>query len=370
MARIPYLNKLLNYIYESNIISSLLILSCFAGTIIAKHQIKQFTFDTTLTATHQKPIKPQQLVITPAGQKKKMVAILNSQSTKIVLMTKDGLKRHAVLRLRPNAKGNIVLAHPASCDKDFMIPFEEEVFTDYNCIRTDFRRHGENIENQFCTLGKDEVYEIQAAADVFKNNPKTKQLPLFGFGISMGGATLIEAESQNPIFDGLIIQSTFESIRKQIQRMYGFYRIPLMHNLIFRQPTLRIAKNLHRIKLYKVKPMFSIRTIKTPIFLIHAKNDPFIPLEAFERIKKEGKSCITKTWTPDDGKHTKLLETYPKKYMQHCNNFLDNLLTSINNKKKVVVQNTGNKHPSAKPLVLQKKQKAKRILTNDQHIVA
>lgn len=251
----------------------------------------------------------------------------NKEEIDVILKTRDGLERKGVLSLNPNAKGNIVLCHAASYTKESMEDFDEKVFTDYNCLRFDFRRHGENNKKQYATLGKYEVYEVEAAVKIFKENEKTKNLPVYGFGISLGAAVLIESESKFHLFDGLILQSSFESLRKQIKRTYKFYSLPLMHNLIFREPTKFLAKKRYRLKLYKVNPVHSIKNISVPIFLMHAKNDSYIAFEAFEALYRASKT-VTKTWTPEGGFHTKIYKTYPNEYAKHCNDFLNDIIAA------------------------------------------
>jgi len=240
----------------------------------------------------------------------------------ITLKTQDGLVRHGMLTTRSNARGNIVLCHPAAYDQDFLIPFEEKAFSYYNCIRFDFRRHGQNSEGQTTTLGKKEVYEVNAAVEHLKNDPRTKNLPIYGFGVSMGAVVLIEAESQKHQFDALILQSPFESLREQVKRSFGFFRGPLMHNLIFREPVRLFAKLKYRIRMCKVYPVRSIKNIHTPILLIHSCDDQVIDIQAYQQLKAAGKHCIKETWTPATGRHTELFKTYPDLYTKKCNAFL------------------------------------------------
>ncbi len=250
--------------------------------------------------------------------------IKGKKELSILIRTKDGLVRKGILTLCPQAKGTVILCHPASHNKTFMLPYEEKLFKNFNCLRFDFRRHGEKIGGQFSTMGKKEYQEVNAAVDFLRTYESTKDLPLFGFGISMGAAVLIEAESKRHMFDGLILQSSFESLRRQVKRLYSFYRIPFMHNFIFREPTRTIAKTKYRLKLYKVRPVDSIRMIDTPIFLIHAQNDGYIPFEAFTALSSAGKS-IKKVWTPESGEHTNILGTYPDLYLRNCTEFIETI---------------------------------------------
>ena len=241
---------------------------------------------------------------------------------KVILQTKDGLERVGILTFRKNARGNIIMCHPAAYDKSFMIPYEEKVFSFYNCLRFDFRRHGENSAGQCSTIGKREVFEVEAALEILKQHPETKNLPTYGFGVSMGAATLIEAEQKLHAFDGLILQAPFASLRDQIRRSLPLFDGPIVHNFIFREPVRLYAKLKYNIRLCKVYPERSIKNVTCPIFLMHAKNDDVVPFEHFCRIKKSGNSIIA-TWTPKAGQHTALFKTFPDLYTKKCNAFLN-----------------------------------------------
>lgn len=252
---------------------------------------------------------------------------IQSSSKKITLTTRDGLVRNGILVTRPNARGNIVMCHPAAYDKYFMTPYAEKTFSYYNCLYFDFRRHGENSKKQCSTLGKKEIYEVEAAVNLFKQDKKIKNLPIFGFGVSLGAATLIEAESKKHQFDALILQSPFESLRKQVSRTFPFFGLPLMHNLIFGEPMRLYSKIKYRVRSFSVHPDHSIRFIRTPIFLMHAHNDPVIVFDAYKKLKKAGNKCIVKTWSPVFGRHTELFKTYPDLYTKKCNEFLNNVIS-------------------------------------------
>ena len=248
----------------------------------------------------------------------------SSSIENITLTTADGLSRNGVLTLRENAKGNVIMSHPAAYNKDFFIPFEDAIFYEYNTLRFDFRRHGENSEKQFSTLGQHETQEIQAAIQAFADHPKTAGLPLFGFGISMGAATLIEAERKHKAFDALILQAPYECLKRQVRRLIPLFRIPLMKYFIFSPISQYFAKSRYRLKLRKIRPMKSVQEIDTPIFLIHAQDDPTVDFKAFKRLTEVGKS-IVKTWAPETGKHTALFKTRPDEYAQKCLDFLKEL---------------------------------------------
>lgn len=68
----------------------------------------------------------------------------------------------------------------------------------------DLRNHGESGDDGHgLQFGRSERYDAQAAIEWARK--KTPQLPLFAMGISMGGATLIQAAHHGARLDGLIL---------------------------------------------------------------------------------------------------------------------------------------------------------------------
>jgi hypothetical protein len=262
----------------------------------------------------EESLRPKTTADLPVSQKQN--APFRGKEKKIKLITKDGIRFTGILMLVPNPKGNIVLCHPASRDKEYMEPYAKKLFPEYNTIRFDFRFHGEHKKkNHVITIGKKEAYEIEAAAHFFKKHRCTQKLPLFGFGISMGAAALLTAEFRTRMFDGIILQSCFENLRSQVKRMF-----PWIHPLLTFPLTVYVARKLCHIDIRTLKPSKMITSINTPVFLIHAHNDHFIPFSAFQVLKNSGKSII-KTWTPLNGRHTQIFEMNPEEYRDHCRDF-------------------------------------------------
>ncbi|MCK4517943.1 hypothetical protein KAT92_04145 [Candidatus Babeliales bacterium] len=284
-------------------------------------QTTPFSIENNTIANKDKIISDYELALTSTNP-------VSFERTKITIKTDKGLVRHGTLTTRPNARGNVVLCHPAAYDQHFMTPYEENVFSYYNCIRFDFRRHGENNKGQSTTIGKREAAEIKAAAEFLKKHPKTKHLPIYGFGVSMGASALIGAECKYHQFDALILQSPFESLKEQIKREFPVFRRSFFHNFIFGEPVRIYAKLRYRIRLEKFHPEQKIKKIRTPIFLMHARNDRVIKFIAFKKLKTAGRHCIIKTWTPKNGGHTEFFKTFPDLYTKKCNEFLDKVAKS------------------------------------------
>jgi fermentation-respiration switch protein FrsA (DUF1100 family) len=241
----------------------------------------------------------------------------------VTIKTKDGIERNGILTIRKNALGNVLLCHAAGYDKTTMEPFVDKVFKEYNCLRFDFRRHGENSKDQYSTIGRKEIYEVQAAVEFLKTHEATKGLDLYGFGHSMGAAALIHAEAMQPTFKGLILQSCFEKLRTQIKHHFSIFRWSIFHGFVFTGPVRLFAKWVYRIKAARFNPVDLIGKVKAPLFLIHAENDTFTPFDAYLSLTKAAHpSNLKETWAPKLGGHSKIFSTYPELYCEKCIHFL------------------------------------------------
>ncbi|MEB3278322.1 MAG: alpha/beta hydrolase [Lyngbya sp.] len=85
---------------------------------------------------------------------------------------------------------------------------------------------------------------------------------IFVFGHSLGGAIAIELASKHPEIAGLIIESSFTSIRKMVDFQNRYWMFPV--DLLLTQTFNSIAK---------------VSKLKMPILFTHGTNDRVVPVE-------------------------------------------------------------------------------------------
>ncbi len=128
------------------------------------------------------------------------------------------LLRKGILLRRPGAKATVLICHGFMCDK-FDVSFLHLMFKEYNSMTFDFRGHGEETEGQYCTLGRDESYDVIAAAEFIRKHPDLKDKPLIVYGFSMGAVASILAQAQErTLFDAMILDCPFDSTDKLLER--------------------------------------------------------------------------------------------------------------------------------------------------------
>ena len=275
---------------------------------------------------------------------------------KIVLQIQepDGtvLTRNGELIIRPQAKATVLLAHGFKHDKRHSKALRV-LFPHYNTIIFDFRAHGDKAHGQTCSFGAQEVREVKAAADFVTSHPSLKNLPLFGYGVSMGAVALIEAQSQFNLFEGIILDSPFESMEYVVKRgltkitysLFGWDVLKPIRYLLERvmfspyadwvlRFLLRNAAGMDThttaTSLRPVEPIKSIKSITIPTLVIGCNQDHVTPPEIVARVYKEAlHRSLSELWLVDGKGHVDAFFSHPEQYIKKVNEFITNVLQTL-----------------------------------------
>lgn len=268
--------------------------------------------------------------------------------------SEEVIERNGVLVRYKNAEANIVISHGFMCDK-FDIAFLRDLFPrgKYNFLTYDFRAHGENREGQVCTFGRDEAYDVMAAAKFIRNHPELKNKPVYAYGFSMGAVSTIEAQAKDSsLFEGLILDCPFDSTRnilnrvldnlkvslfgyqfdlpgKTILQKYAFHPyvqsfIKILLKTIANADTLRISTQMHPLA-----PVESAKNIKVPCLFIHCKNDEKVSVSAVKSIYQNVQGSKT-LWLTNGRRHFDSFFYNPEQYVNRVRSFISDLLQKNN----------------------------------------
>ncbi len=264
--------------------------------------------------------------------------------------SENTIVRNGILVRYPSAKANIVIAHGFMCDK-FDVGFVRNLFPrgKFNFLTFDFRAHGEDVQEQCCTFGRDEAYDVQAAARYFKQHDELKKLPTLLYGFSMGAVASIEAQAQDSsLFDAMVLDCPFDNtenvVKKALQGMkfslfgyefdfpgrtylerYAFH--PYVQEFI--KFTLKAvahmdSKNI-RTYMYRFSPAESVKKITVPCFFIHCKEDQRVSLDAI-RVIYSGAQGQKRLWVTNGRRHYDSVFYSPEKYADRITKFFEKVI--------------------------------------------
>lgn len=264
------------------------------------------------------------------------------------------LLRGGELIIRPNAPATIILFHGFKCKRYQIRPLRTFLFSDYNAFLFDFRAHGSHVtDDQCCSFGVDEVSEVKAAVDFVRSHPQLKDKPIIAYGISMGAAAAIEAQSRynNMLFDAMIVDSPFDSMEDVVCR--GLYRFkyyvwgydilePLrivVQRSLYNPVMDKILKTLLRMVgmdaftvstcLKPVSPVDSIKKITVPCLIIGCSSDEMVPASSFEKAYENAASNQKELWIVDGSGHVDTFSYKPEEYIQKVRGFMTRVLSDL-----------------------------------------
>jgi pimeloyl-ACP methyl ester carboxylesterase len=273
------------------------------------------------------------------------------------------IARKALLVRYPHAQATIVICHGFMCDK-FDAGFLRQFFEQgrYNFITFDFRAHGEDAKGQYCTFGRDEAFEVIAAARFVQTYPALKDKKRFAYGFSMGAVATIEAvsrtkkearmqkEAQEPLFHALILDCPFDSSKNVIKhnldnvkctflgyefnipgrwllQRYAFH--PYVQSLV--KIVLKTVANMDpkHINTYicPIAPVYSVKDISVPTLFIHCKHDEKVSVDAIKGVFHNAGSCYKILLLTEGRRHFDSCFYGPEQYKQYVNSFFEKALS-------------------------------------------
>lgn len=285
-------------------------------------------------------VKPPQAAIEP-------VILFSQQNDE----ANKRLSRRGILVTYKDAQATIVLCHGFMCDK-FDVGFLRAIFPrgQFNFLAFDFRAHGESTEGQCCTFGRDEAYDVMAAARYVRSQPQLKDKPVFAYGFSMGAVALIEAQAKDKtLFDAMVLDCPFDSTErvlaqsidrlkislfgyefdlpgKSILRRYAFHPYVQAFIKILLKTFVHIDVRNIQTYMCPLKPSESIKKVSVPCLFIHCKNDDKIPTEAIKEVFN-GAHGYKSLWLTHGRRHYDSLFYNPERYVERVTKFLNNVKT-------------------------------------------
>jgi len=282
---------------------------------------------------------------------------------KLCSKSKKRLVRSGILMRYPKAVGTIVICHGFMCDK-FDTGILRTIFPrgKFNYLIFNFRGHPGLADNEFdqcplgdeqcCTLGRDERYEVLAAARFVREHKALKDKPVYVYGFSMGAVAAIEAQAKaknEQLFDAMILDCPFDSAENVLKRSLdnvkvsilgyqftmpgiGFLQRYAFHpyvqsliKIVLRTVAHMDPKNVD-VKAYPIKPVESVKKISVPCFFISCKKDAKVSEEAIQNIFENCGSKYKQLWVTNGRGHFDSYFFNPEAYIDYVDDFIGNCL--------------------------------------------
>jgi pimeloyl-ACP methyl ester carboxylesterase len=248
---------------------------------------------------------------------------LNAQP--VTLYAQDGMRIEGALVLRPQAKGTVIVFHGWRSGKDLVADYADAL-PEYNFFLFDFRAHGESAGNRM-TLGHEEIQDACAALRFVQTNEATKNLPVYGIGISLGGAILSKLAYENPqAFKALVIDSSFPSLyHSSITDFKKRSSLPVVpfFNMFKWLIWLLTGNNL------SLNPAFCLSKLQVPTMIVQAGDDDRVfPRETeqlYQAVKSESQKRISHHWIAKNCKHGGICSADRAEYGQQVQAFFNKI---------------------------------------------
>lgn len=191
-------------------------------------------------------------------------------------VTSDGLSLSAWWMPADNARSVVLYVHGANGNKEEfhtggLVYYAELVKRGHHVMAIDLRNHGssDRTEAGRLTFGAEEHRDVLAALDMIAE--LAPGLPIIGSGVSMGGATLIEAAARDNRMQALILIDPL--LDPQSATLGGMQAILGLPSALL-GPTLWSATTLFGLGGDGPRPLETGKSLSLPILIVQDAGDP------------------------------------------------------------------------------------------------
>ena len=239
----------------------------------------------------------------------------------VCLLTQDGVRLQAWFVPHPAGDMSVVIGHGLGANKSNFMPLVDLWHgLGYNVLIFDFRGHGHS-EGHTVTFGAREKYDVRAAVDYLASRADLSAGKIVGYGVSFGGAALIQAAAEDRRIRALVVDSAFADIETMAKNVVALVRFvpPFLQGVISRVGIIFVNLELG-FDIRQASPQQAISQLKgQPVLIIHGQQDTLIPWEESKRLYRaapEPKSCY---WVKSAGHYATLVD---QDYRAHIKAFL------------------------------------------------
>ncbi len=175
----------------------------------------------------------------------------------------------------------IIYVHGLEAHRGWLLPQAEGLIkAGFGALLFDLRNHGES-EGELTTLGIEEQADVRGALKFLAQQPEVNMQRLGIMGRSMGGAVVIRAAYENPIYRAVVAQSTFTSFDESLA-----YRIKVS-TILPAEPLASMMNWFYkRTSGYGFDEFDSLALMPSisNVMIIHGIEDDWVPVEQAKQL--------------------------------------------------------------------------------------
>jgi uncharacterized protein len=245
-------------------------------------------------------------------------------SEDVYLHTRDGLELKGWFIPSERGKGTIICLHGYPANKSDILTVVSFLYPDFSLLLFDFRAHGES-GGKITHFGLKEYLDVESAIRFIKSRESYRDKKIGVWGYSLGGAVGILAAARYDEIDAIVTDSAFANFPEMVTHYYKNMG-PLKH--VFSVLSRLLGRYVLRSDFAKNSPEYFINSIKSPILIIHSREDDLVPYRHAERLFR--KAPEPKELLPVGGIHLGLDRALTGEYQDAVKGFFLRWLVTQN----------------------------------------
>ncbi|MQC16707.1 MAG: hypothetical protein DWG82_00565 [Chloroflexi bacterium] len=250
-------------------------------------------------------------------------ADLGLRYEEVQFLTADRLTLRGWFMAAPAARATVILVHDAGAtradrERAFLRLHRDYIRLGFSVFAFDLRAHGESGGKRD-TLGCSERLDVQASVAYVRR--RTGQTPILLHGFGYGAGLSIDAVARGVDVTGVIADSPFTTMRSYLRSQHRGVPAPVFRLAVW------VANRLFRCDATALNPIQAVTRANAPVLFIHSAVDDVISAAHTLNLSAASLDPRMRVWVVEDhvGHGTAYVDL-PESYLQHCLQFIDELV--------------------------------------------
>ena len=188
----------------------------------------------------------------------------------------------------------------------------------FSVLLFDFRARGESGGSR-SSEGDREQWDVFGAIDyVSSRGIPVERIGLLGFSLGAGVALLVAAQA--PAIPAVVSDSGFLDYMMDLQNLRAG---PLPLPSWFATLVAFTGRIFFKADFSKVRPARVVEQVDQPIFFIHGKDDPVVPVEETIELHDISDNPEDRIWIVPDAEHVNVYRSMPEAYVNRVSQFFE-----------------------------------------------